>query len=156
MENKQVEPDLSTHAQRTILIPKLTEKYYNFTDMIPSLKILDFNSKGILQLYPLWNPIITTGGKKKKKRITMPKLTCVMKCYLPIVSHLLLVDLVMEGTAKPTNQRKPHRNYCNPVRNGVAGGRQFYPTTISILQLKENTNMTRLRQVRHEQMFHIK
>ena len=66
MENKQVEPDLSTHAQRTILIPKLTEKYYNFTDMIPSLKILDFNSKGILQLYPLWNPIIITGGKKKK------------------------------------------------------------------------------------------
>ena len=34
--------------------------------MIPSLKILDFNSKGILQLYPLWNPIIIAGGGKKK------------------------------------------------------------------------------------------
>ena len=77
--HKRVEPDLSTHEQRTILIPKLTEKYYNFTDVIPSLKILDFNSKGILQLYPLWNPIIITVGKKKKK-ITLPKLTCVMKC----------------------------------------------------------------------------
>ena len=64
--HKRVEPDLSTHEQRTILIPKLTEKYYNFTDMIPSLKILDFNSKGILQLYPLWNPIIIAGGGKKK------------------------------------------------------------------------------------------
>ena len=59
-------------AQRTILIPELTEKYYNFTDMIPSLQILDFNSKGILQLSPLWNPIIIIGGKEK---IKLPKLT---------------------------------------------------------------------------------
>lgn len=99
-------------AQRTILIPELIEKYYNFTAMIPSLQILDFNSKGILQLYPLWNPIIIIGGKEK---ITLPKLTCVMKC---LSSHSQpLVNLVVEGTAKTTNQRKPHRNYCNPVRN---------------------------------------
>ena len=153
--HKRVEPDLSTHEQRTILIPKLTKKYYNFTDMIPSLKILDFNSKGILQLYPLWNPIIIAGGGKKKRSRCQNWLVW-WSAYLPIVSHLLLVDLVVEGTAKPTNQRKPHGNYCNPVRNGVAGGRQFYSTTTSILQLKENINMTRLRQVRHEQMFHIK
>lgn len=28
--------------------------------------------------------------------------------------------------------------------------------TVNLLQLKENTNMATLRQIRHEQMFHIK
>lgn len=102
-------------------------------------------------MYPLWNLIIITGGKISHCQ------NCLVwwGTYLPVFSCLLLANLVVEGAAETTNQRKPTVITTIQWETESLEAGSFNPT-INILQLKENTNMARLRHIRHERIFHIK
>ena len=59
-------------------------------------------------------------------------------------SYLLLVNLVVEGAAETTNQRKPTVITTIQWETESLEAGTFNPT-INILRLKENTNMTLLK-----------
>lgn len=132
------------------LISELREKCSHFIKITPNLGSLDFHSEGILQLCPSWNLIIIM-----EERMTLSTISPCDEALIFWCCFLLPVNPVERPLQRKQQPDETHSNSYNSAPKVVTGGRQLYPS-INLLSLKETTNIVGLKQIRHEQMFHIK